>query len=152
VKWDGILVNGTILVRKNPVHIFGKKGRFEVDIDNNDQSGCTQPYQPSINYQSYAESCFPYWVYALWMPLKSTFARKFKGISKLDLMIFNSWRPWSSAWWANYWQAGMVLRWKGLWGGLFFFFFDKKKKNFSPFPKGFFFFFFFLLFIYTEWP
>jgi gliding motility-associated-like protein len=90
VKWGWDFSDGTNSSEKNPVHIFGKKGRFEVELTITDQYGCTQTITNLVSITRSYRVMFPTGFTPL-DALNQTFAPKFKGISKLEFMIFNSW-------------------------------------------------------------
>jgi gliding motility-associated-like protein len=86
--WD--FSDGATSNERNPVHVFGKKGQFEVELTITDQYGCTQTITNLVSITRSYRVMFPTGFTPL-DALNQTFVPKFKGISKLEFMIFNSW-------------------------------------------------------------
>jgi gliding motility-associated-like protein len=86
--WD--FSDGATSNERNPVHVFGKKGQFEVELTITDQYGCTQTITNLVSITRSYRVMFPTGFTPL-DALNQTFVPKFKGISKLEFMIFNCW-------------------------------------------------------------
>jgi len=87
-KWD--FGDATSSAEKDPTHTYGKKGEFEVILVASDRYGCqgsfTQKVSITKSYRLMVPNAFT--------PLQEgnkTFAPKFKGVSQLELSIFNQW-------------------------------------------------------------
>jgi gliding motility-associated-like protein len=90
VKWEWDFSDGASSNERNPVHVFGKKGQFQVELTITDQYGCTQTIVNLVSITRSYRIMFPTGFTPL-DGLNQTFAPKFKGIAKLEFMIFNSW-------------------------------------------------------------
>jgi gliding motility-associated-like protein len=90
VKWEWDFSDGASSNERNPVHVFGKKGQFQVELTITDQYGCTQTITNLVSITRSYRIMFPTGFTPL-DGLNQTFAPKFKGIAKLEFMIFNSW-------------------------------------------------------------
>jgi hypothetical protein len=90
VKWEWDFGDATSSAEKDPTHTYGKKGEFEVVLVGIDRYGCqnrfTQKVSITKSYRLMVPNAFT--------PLQGgnkTFVPKFKGISALELSIFNQW-------------------------------------------------------------
>jgi len=90
VIWNWDFGNGASSNERNPIHIFGKKGQFEVQLAITDQYGCIQTITNLVSITRSYRVMFPTGFTPL-DALNQTFVPKFKGINKLEFMIFNSW-------------------------------------------------------------
>jgi len=90
VKWAWDFGDGTVSIEKNPVHVFGKKGVFEVRLTISDQYGCSQTIIKEISITKSYRVMFPTGFTPL-DDLNKTFVPKYKGIAELEFMIFNNW-------------------------------------------------------------
>lgn len=90
IKWEWDFGDATSSAEKDPTHTYGKKGEFEVVLIATDRYGCqtsfTQKVSISKSYRLMVPNAFT--------PLQGenkTFVPKFKGISALELSVFNQW-------------------------------------------------------------
>lgn len=90
IKWEWDFSDGASSNEKNPIHVFGKKGQFEVELTITDQNGCMETITKLISITRSYRVMFPTGFTPL-DGLNQTFVPKFKGIEKLEFMIFNSW-------------------------------------------------------------
>lgn len=90
VKWDWDFGNGQKSFDKNPKHVFGKKGVFQIKLTITDQYGCQSSFQKELAITK---------SYRLMIPTgftptgteNKTFLPKYKGLVAFQLFIFNSW-------------------------------------------------------------
>jgi len=90
VEWDWNFGDGATSTEQNPIHIYGEKGEFQVELIVTDQYGCTQSVNKVVSITKSFRVMFP----TGFTPLNienQTFVPKFKGISEIEFMIFNSW-------------------------------------------------------------
>ncbi len=90
VKWEWDFGDGGSSNLKNPIHVFGKKGEFEVELLITDQYGCTQTVVKTVAITRSYRVMFPTGFTPLDV-LNQTFFPKFKGLAELEFMIFNNW-------------------------------------------------------------
>lgn len=90
VKWEWDFDDGNRSNERNPVHVFGKKGQFNVKLTISDQYGCTRTSTKLVSITRSYRVMFPTGFTPL-DALNQTFLPKFKGINSLEFMIFNSW-------------------------------------------------------------
>lgn len=90
IQWEWEFGDGSTSEDKNPTHIFGKKGNFDVNLVVTDQYGCQQSVTQTVSVTR---------SYRLMVPngftptasQNSTFLPKQKGLVSLELLIFNNW-------------------------------------------------------------
>jgi gliding motility-associated-like protein len=90
VKWDWDFGDGSASTEKNPTHVFGKKGDFNVSLIITDRYGCQQSISKIVSITR---------SYRLMIPTgftpkedqNNTFLPKQKGLISLELLIFNTW-------------------------------------------------------------
>jgi len=90
VKWDWDFGDGQKSTEKNPKHIFGKKGIFQVKLTVTDKYGCQSTFEKELSITK---------SYRLMIPTgftpgevdNKTFLPKYKGLVSFQLFIFNSW-------------------------------------------------------------
>jgi gliding motility-associated-like protein len=90
VEWDWNFGDGVTSTEQNPIHIYGEKGEFQVTLIVKDQYGCDQSVNKVVSITKSFRVMFP----TGFTPLNTenqTFVPKFKGISEIEFMIFNSW-------------------------------------------------------------
>ena len=90
VKWEWDFGDGASSNEKNPIHVFGKKGAFEVLLTIFDQYGCSQTVTKIVAITKSYRIMFPTGFTPL-DGLNKTFVPKYKGIAELEFMIFNNW-------------------------------------------------------------
>ncbi|GAA0878040.1 hypothetical protein GCM10009119_10080 [Algoriphagus jejuensis] len=90
VEWEWNFGGGGTSQAKNPTHVFGKKGDFEVELIITDQYGCQERLVKSVSVTR---------SYRLMVPTgftpgkeqNATFLPKHKGLVQFELLIFNMW-------------------------------------------------------------
>ncbi|WP_235010060.1 PKD domain-containing protein [Algoriphagus boritolerans] len=90
IKWEWDFGDGSFSQDKNPVHVFGKKGDFNVSLVITDEYGCQQTISKAVSITR---------SYRLMIPTgftpgegeNGTFLPKQKGLVSLELLIFNIW-------------------------------------------------------------
>jgi hypothetical protein len=90
VKWAWDFGDGVSSIEKDPIHIFGKKGEFEVVLVVTDKYGCKNSFTQKVSITKSYRLMVP----NAFTPLQAeneTFVPKFKGIASLELSIFNQW-------------------------------------------------------------
>jgi len=90
VKWNWDFGDGSISQERNPTHVFGKKGEFEVTLVISDEYGCKQSISKKISITRSYRLMIP----TGFTPTESenrTFLPKQKGLVNLELLIFNTW-------------------------------------------------------------
>ncbi|MCS5491918.1 PKD domain-containing protein [Algoriphagus limi] len=90
VKWIWDFGDGNTSIEQNPIHIFGKKGEFQVVLTIEDEYGC----QVSISKVVSITKSYRIMVPTGFTPLEEQnqfFTPKYKGLISIDLMVFNSW-------------------------------------------------------------
>ena len=90
ITWEWDFGDATNSAEKDPTHTYGKKGEFEVVLTAMDRYGCqtsfTQKVRITKSYRLMVPNAFT--------PLQGEnkiFVPKFKGISQVELSIFNQW-------------------------------------------------------------
>ena len=90
VKWEWNFSDATSSAEKDPTHIFGKKGEFEVVLIGTDRYGCQNSFTKKVSITKSYRLMVP----NAFTPLQAenkTFLPKSKGIATLELSIFNPW-------------------------------------------------------------
>jgi hypothetical protein len=90
VKWEWDFGDETSSIEKDPIHIFGKKGEFEVILVLTDKYGCQNSFSQKVSITKSYRLMVP----NSFTPTKEenkTFVPKFKGIAQLELSVFNQW-------------------------------------------------------------
>jgi hypothetical protein len=90
VKWAWDFGDGVSSIEKDPIHIFGKKGEFEVVLVVTDKYGCQNSFTQKVSITKSYRLMVP----NSFTPLQGeneTFVPKFKGIASLELSVFNQW-------------------------------------------------------------
>ncbi|WP_157373443.1 PKD domain-containing protein [Algoriphagus terrigena] len=90
VSWDWDFGDGSTSQEQNPVHVFGKKGEFGVQLTISDQNGCQESVVKTVSITR---------SYRLMVPTgftptaaeNKTFLPKQKGLVNFELLIFNTW-------------------------------------------------------------
>lgn len=90
IKWEWDFGDGSFSQDKNPTHVFGKKGDFNVILKIADEYGCQQSISKTVSVTR---------SYRLMIPTgftpgeaqNGTFLPKQKGLVKIELLIFNIW-------------------------------------------------------------
>ncbi|WP_111671927.1 PKD domain-containing protein [Algoriphagus litoralis] len=90
VSWDWDFGDGNRATEKNPTHVFGKKGDFNVVLIITDRYGCQQSISKTVSITR---------SYRLMIPTgftpneeqNNTFLPKQKGLVSFELLIFNTW-------------------------------------------------------------
>jgi gliding motility-associated-like protein len=90
VEWSWDFGDGSTSTEQNPIHVFGKKGEFQVVLTITDQYGCQESFQKTVlitkSYRIMSPTGF-----TPNADENKTFTPKYKGLVAVDLMIFNSW-------------------------------------------------------------
>lgn len=90
IKWEWDFGDGNLSEEKNPTHIFGKKGDFNVTLIISDQYGCQQTITKTVSITRSYRLMVP----TGFTPTESqnnTFFPKQKGLVSMELLIFNTW-------------------------------------------------------------
>lgn len=90
VKWEWDFGDETSSIEKDPIHIFGKKGEFEVILVVTDKYGCQNSFSQKVSITKSYRLMVP----NSFTPTKEenkTFVPKFKGIAQLELSVLNQW-------------------------------------------------------------
>ena len=90
VSWEWDFGDGSTSQEQNPVHVFGKKGEFQIQLTISDQYGCQESLMKTFSITR---------SYRLMVPTgftptaaeNKTFLPKQKGLVKFELLIFNTW-------------------------------------------------------------
>lgn len=90
IKWEWDFGDGSFSQDKNPTHVFGKKGEFNVILKITDKYDCQQSISKTVSVTR---------SYRLMIPTgftpgeaqNETFLPKQKGLVSLELLIFNIW-------------------------------------------------------------
>ena len=90
VKWEWDFGDGVFSTERNPIHVFGKKGNFEVNLTITNQYGCIQSVAKVVAITKSYRVMFPTGFTPL-DEVNKTFVPKYKGIAELEFMIFNNW-------------------------------------------------------------
>ncbi|GAB3233418.1 PKD domain-containing protein [Algoriphagus aestuariicola] len=90
VAWEWDFGDGTISEDQNPVHVFGKKGEFDVELLVTDQYGCQNSVKKTVaitrSYRLMVPTGF-----TPTEPENKKFLPKYKGLVKFELLVFNTW-------------------------------------------------------------
>lgn len=90
VKWDWQFGDGNTSTEPMPIHIFGKKGVFQVTLTVTDTLGCISSVQKTVTISRSYRVMFP----SGFTPLavqNDAFLPKWKGLASIELLIFNNW-------------------------------------------------------------
>lgn len=90
IKWSWDFGDGSFSEEKNPTHVFGKKGEFDVTLVITDEYGCQQSISKKVSITRSYRLMIP----TGFTPTESqniTFLPKQKGLVNLELLIFNIW-------------------------------------------------------------
>jgi len=90
VKWEWDFGDVAVSQEKNPSHIYGKKGDFEVTLLITDSYGCQQAISKTVSITRSYRLMIP----TGFTPTESqnaTFVPLQKGLVKMELLIFNTW-------------------------------------------------------------
>ncbi|MDA1269524.1 MAG: PKD domain-containing protein [Bacteroidetes bacterium] len=90
VNWEWDFGDKTSSAGKDPTHIFGKKGEFEVVLVATDRYGCQNRFTKTVQITKSYRLMIP----NAFTPLQSenkTFVPKYKGLVRLELSVFNLW-------------------------------------------------------------
>lgn len=90
IAWSWDFGDGSFSTEKNPTHVFGKKGEFDVTLVITDEYGCQQSISKKLSITRSYRLMIP----TGFTPLESqniTFLPKQKGLVTLELLIFNLW-------------------------------------------------------------
>jgi gliding motility-associated-like protein len=89
-KWFWDFGDGITSNEENPVHIFGKKGEFDISLTIENELGCIATSNKRLSITKSYRIMVP----TGFTPLEEenrTFVPKFKGLASLQLSIFNFW-------------------------------------------------------------
>ncbi len=90
VAWLWEFGDGTTSNAQNPTHVFGKKGLFELTLTVTDELGCEEMHSKVLLIPKSYRLMFP----TGFTPTSADnrfFVPKFKGLARIELMIFNMW-------------------------------------------------------------
>ena len=90
VKWEWDFGDASGSAEKDPTHVYGKKGEFEVILVATDRYGCQNRFTQKISITKSYRLMVP----NAFTPMEGenkTFVPKFKGVASLELSIFNQW-------------------------------------------------------------
>lgn len=90
VKWNWDFGDGASSQEESPVHVFGKKGEFQVILTVTDELNCVSTVVKTVSITR----SFRVMVPTGFTPLDAqneTFLPKWKGLKEIELLIFNSW-------------------------------------------------------------
>ncbi|MFN3997019.1 PKD domain-containing protein [Algoriphagus sp.] len=90
VKWEWDFGDESGSQERNPTHVFGKKGEFEVTLIIEDEYGCQRTISKTVSITRSYRLMIP----TGFTPTESqnkTFLPKQKGLINLEMMIFNTW-------------------------------------------------------------
>jgi hypothetical protein len=90
IKWEWDFGDATSSAEKDPTHTYGKKGEFEVILVATDRYGCQNSFTQKVNITKSYRMMVPN-AFTPLQEVNKTFVPKFKGISALELSIFNQW-------------------------------------------------------------
>ena len=90
VKWTWDFGDEKDSNEKNPVHVFGQKGQFEVTLTIADEYGCTASKTKVVSITRSFRVMIPTGFTPLHTENK-TFLPKWKGLAQIELLIFNIW-------------------------------------------------------------
>lgn len=90
VKWEWDFGDGSVSQDKNPTHVFGKKGEFEVRLVVTDQYGCQVSVSKVVSITRSYRLMVPTG-FTPTEPQNKTFLPKQKGLVEFELLIFNIW-------------------------------------------------------------
>lgn len=90
IGWEWDFGDGMTSQEQNPMHVFGKKGEFDVELIISDQYGCKESVVKTVSINR---------SYRLMVPTgftptaaeNKTFLPKHKGLIRFELLIFNTW-------------------------------------------------------------
>lgn len=89
-SWNWDLGDGSVSTQKNPTHVYGKKGDFDVMLTVTNEWGCEASVAKRVSILRSYRVMFP----TGFTPLNSSnnfFLPKFKGVVSAEFFIFNTW-------------------------------------------------------------
>jgi gliding motility-associated-like protein len=90
VKWDWNFGDESVSQEKNPTHMYGKKGEFEVSLTIEDEYGCLKTISKTVSITRSYRLMIP----TGFTPTETqnkTFLPKQKGLVSLEFYVFNTW-------------------------------------------------------------
>lgn len=90
VTWEWDFGDETNSLEKEPSHIYGKKGKFEVVLVATDRYGCQNRFTKTIEITRSYRLMVPN-AFTPQLEVNKFFVPKFKGLVSLELSIFNVW-------------------------------------------------------------
>lgn len=90
VKWDWDFGDGKTSTEQNPVHVFGKKGQFQVSLKITDELGCETFFSKVVSITKSFRIMVPTG-FTPTQPDNKTFLPKWKGLAKIEMTIYNLW-------------------------------------------------------------
>ncbi|WP_144604092.1 PKD domain-containing protein [Algoriphagus algorifonticola] len=90
IRWSWDFGDGETSQNRDPVHVFGKKGEFEVTLTLTDRFGCQKSLTKTISITKSFRVMFPTG-FTPGLEENKTYTPKYKGLFSAELLIFNLW-------------------------------------------------------------
>lgn len=91
VSWEWDFGDGSsISTEQNPLHVFGKKGSFQITLTITNSLGCEASFTKQLDITRSYRVMIPTGFTPL-LSENNTFLPKFKGLISIEILIFNSW-------------------------------------------------------------
>jgi gliding motility-associated-like protein len=90
IRWSWDFGDGETSQNRDPVHVFGKKGEFEVTLTLTDRFGCQKSLTKVISITKSYRVMFPTG-FTPGLEENKTYTPKYKGLVSAELLIFNLW-------------------------------------------------------------
>ena len=91
VSWEWDFGDGSSLSNEeNPIHVFGKKGSYQITLRITNTLGCQSSLTKELNISRSYRLMIPTGFTPL-SPANKTFLPKFKGLISIEILIFNTW-------------------------------------------------------------
>lgn len=90
VSWLWDFGDGKSSTDKNPTHVYGKKGVFQIVLTTTDNLGCVAEVTKELSITKSFRVMFPTG-FTPTMPENRFFRPKIKGIAQMEILVFNLW-------------------------------------------------------------
>jgi hypothetical protein len=90
ISWVWDFGNGATSSEQNPTHVFGKRGTYEVELVIKNELGCESSIIKTFSITKSFRLMIPTG-FTPTLGENKTFLPKFKGLTEIELLIFNTW-------------------------------------------------------------
>lgn len=90
ISWEWDFGDGATSSNQNPKHVFGKRGTYEVEMTIKNELGCESSIKKILSITRSYRLMIPTG-FTPTLGENKTFLPKFKGLTEIELLIFNTW-------------------------------------------------------------